>query len=608
MKFRTSIIIGIYLGHAFGWALLGPVASALASPPQILISELQTNGGVGHSGNEFIELYNPTESIVPLDGWKVQYHSTSNSDCVNGWGTSPKILIPVGAKIKPYGYYLIAATGYLPSADLRFTAGLSDLAGAIRLIRDDLSVSDDLAYGTAACGSGLSAPSPTNNRSLERRPGEDMPLGGNNINTRDNAQDFSLRAIPDPQGTFSPTEDPSLVDQTPASAAPVYLPIKISELLIDPVSPAADSRDEFVELQNTNSEPVNIGGYTLKTPSSQYHLPPQILGPGQFTMITSGSSTIGLTNDGGNLQLFDPAGTLVDESAPWSKAIPGAAWAVFSDGWAWTNKLTPMYTNILEEIPNRSTSTTDISSPANENLDPPAYLPLQISELYIDPVSPKTDDVNEFFELYNPNDEPVDAAGYIVKSGANLGNTAVLAHHIIGSHEYLAIYSQETHLPLSNSGSNIQLIDPAGRIMGASVSYGVAKPGQSWMLGPDNTWQWSTTPTPSAANILTIPAVEVKSATIPKTTTHGNTKIPKIAKPKVAKPKIATPKKAVGTKAKVAKTSSSSTPVAAALHQNSGHTLILALLGLTICYVIYEFRYDIRHTYHRLRGHTNPRG
>ena len=605
MKVRTSVLIGIFLGHSLGWLLLDPVASAAASPTQILISELQTNGGTGHSNSEFIELYNPTDIDATLSGWKIQYHSSSNSDCINGWSSSPKILLPTPSTIKSHGFYLIAATGYLSIADLRFTAGLSDSAGAIRVVRPDMTVSDGLAWGSASCGTGVSAPSPTNGRSLERRPGEDAPLAGNSININDNFSDFSLRTTPEPQSLVSPVEDPPVVEPISTIIAPVYLPLKVTELLIDPVSPATDAHNEFIELQNPNLEPMNISGYTLKTPTSTFHLLPSILAPGQFIVINSSASTISLSNNGGNLQVLNPAGTLVDESAPWPKAIPGATWAVFSDGWAWTNKPTPAAVNIFEELPAAALPSVAITSPSTPDQNQIVYMPLQINELYIDPVSPQTDDQNEFVELYNPNDEPVDTFGYILKSGLNLGNTATLGHHIIEAHGYVALFSSETSLPLSNSGSALQLYDPTGLAIEGLVPYGAAKSGQVWMLAADGTWQWSTTSTPNAINMLTLPIVAVKAIAEAKAPAVSKSPAPqKVKVAAVAKPKVAKPKKSAAPKPK---TSSAVAPAPAAFHKTAGHTLILILLGLTICYVIYEFRYDIRHTYFRLRGHTKPR-
>jgi hypothetical protein len=169
----------------------------------------------------------------------------------------------------------------------------------------------------------------------------------------------------------------------------------------------------------------------------------------------------------------------------------------------------------------------------------------------------------------------------------------------------MAIYSSETKLPLSNTGSKVQLFDPAGSAIGSVVTYAAAKSGQVWILAPDGTWQWSTTQTPDAVNILTLPIVVIKAPAV--------SKAPFVAKPKVSatpKTKVAKPTKSTVPKAKLAKapkSAKSSAPVTAAFHKTSGHTLILILLGLTICYVIYEFRYDLRHYYHRFRGHTKPR-
>src|SRR3954464_3695788 len=51
----------------------------------------QVYGGGGNSGatysNDFIELYNPTDSDVSLDGWSVQYTSQVGT----GWAVTPII-------------------------------------------------------------------------------------------------------------------------------------------------------------------------------------------------------------------------------------------------------------------------------------------------------------------------------------------------------------------------------------------------------------------------------------------------------------------------------------------------------------------------------------
>ncbi|HEY6952333.1 MAG TPA: lamin tail domain-containing protein, partial [Bacteroidota bacterium] len=66
----------------------------------VVISEVY--GGGGNSGatlkNDFIELYNPTDAIVSIDGWSVQYTSAA--------GTSWQVT-NIQGMIAPKGYYLV---------------------------------------------------------------------------------------------------------------------------------------------------------------------------------------------------------------------------------------------------------------------------------------------------------------------------------------------------------------------------------------------------------------------------------------------------------------------------------------------------------------------
>ena len=81
------------------------IPAAIASPAgdNVVISEVY--GGGGNSGaeltNDFIELYNPTDQPISLDGWSVQYLSSK--------GTSSASTAALNGEIAPHGYYLIKA-------------------------------------------------------------------------------------------------------------------------------------------------------------------------------------------------------------------------------------------------------------------------------------------------------------------------------------------------------------------------------------------------------------------------------------------------------------------------------------------------------------------
>ncbi len=603
MRLRAAILIGLLTGHIIGWLALPTPAFAVSS--SVVISELQTGGvGSGHAGDEFIELYNPSAADISLEKWTLKYRSTSASDCATGWAT--KYTFPQ-VTIKSYGYFLVAATGYLTKADARYSAGLSSTAGAIRLIDNNVQVIDTLGWGTVSvCAEGGFAVAPGDGRSLERRPGVDDETGGNATDSDDNAADFIVRVVPQPQDATSPIETPA--DQSQYSPAAVtYLPLEITEALVDPVSPHTDTHDEYIELRNANAQPIQVNNYVLKVGTASFHLPPAVLLPDSYLVVSSADSHLTLANDGGIIQLFDPIGELLDSSAPWTTAVPGATWALFPDGWAWTATSTAGAQNIFTDTSTPDVSPSPSPSPASEGVTPTPinYLPLQINELLPDPASPATDATDEFVELYNPNSESVNIAGYIVKTGSALGNKVVLPQAIIAPGAYLSVTSGDTSLTLANAGSSVALFDPAGVQLGATIVYTTALTGDAWAIGSDG-WTWTTTPTPSAPNIITVPVSKVVTAAGGVTTpTPKPSKSPKAAK--VAKVKAASVK-AISTKKVATKKTSSPAKVLADARVPHESWLLFALAGLTIGYIVYEFRYDLRNYYHRLRGYPASGG
>ena len=69
----------------------------------------------------------------------------------------------------------------------------------------------------------------------------------------------------------------------------------------------------------------------------------------------------------------------------------------------------------------------------------------------------------------------------------------------------------DTGISLNNSGETIQLYDPQNEVI-SEVEYPAAETGQSYALVSD-TWQWTTTPTPDEANMITSAVDEVVADT-----------------------------------------------------------------------------------------------
>jgi hypothetical protein len=106
-------------------------ASAQASVPDVVVSEIAWMGTSGSTSDEWIELYNNTVATITLSGWSL----------VAGDG-SPTI--PLSGAIPPGGYFLLERTddGTLPgvAADLLYTGGLENDGESLTLLDGAVAV------------------------------------------------------------------------------------------------------------------------------------------------------------------------------------------------------------------------------------------------------------------------------------------------------------------------------------------------------------------------------------------------------------------------------------------------------------------------------------
>lgn len=179
-------------------------------PGDLVIS--QVYGGGGNSGatlrNDFIEIFNRSDSAISIDGWSVQYASSTGST----WQATE-----LSGSIAPGGYYLVQqAAGAGGSEDLptpdavgginmaagsgkvALVAGTDLLAGACPTASSALS--DLVGYGGANCflGEGATGTLSNTNAALRR--------GAGCTDTRDNSADFTV-GTPNPRNSASPIRD-----------------------------------------------------------------------------------------------------------------------------------------------------------------------------------------------------------------------------------------------------------------------------------------------------------------------------------------------------------------------------------------------------------------
>ena len=225
-------------------------STLLGQANHVVISEVY--GGGGNSGstwkNDFVELYNPTNAPISVDGWSVQYASAGGS-----FGNFKTYLAGV---IQPKSFFLVGeaagagGTRDLPTPDVVGAIAMGGTAGKIVLAKDTLTVTsvtgssvvDFVGYGSTASlfeGSGA-APTLSNTTSAERKASassSDVTLGaggseekaGNGWDTNNNASDFVAQSNINPQNSASPKEPPPAIQ---AGIGVAYFP---------PVAVKADS-------------------------------------------------------------------------------------------------------------------------------------------------------------------------------------------------------------------------------------------------------------------------------------------------------------------------------------------------------------------------------
>lgn len=140
------------------------------------------------------------------------------------------------------------------------------------------------------------------------------------------------------------------------------------------------------------------------------------------------------------------------------------------------------------------------------------------SGIFINEVLPNpegADETEEWVELYNSNNTDIDLAGWQIKDIIGTPTTFKIPQNTkILANGFLVFKRPETKIMLNNDGDGLSLLTPDKKIID-SINFASAPLGQSYnrtALG----WDWSTTLTPGAKNIITAVAAKTSSKTLSK--------------------------------------------------------------------------------------------
>ena len=159
--FNLFIAFIIALGGVF---TTSPSAFVEAGATNIRISQVYGGGGLSNAvyKNDYVELFNPTNSVVSLSGLSIQYGSASGTT----WGNR----LNLSGSIQPFSYYLVQLNSGgtngadLPTPDITSTIDMSGTNGKVALVNSTTALSgacplggtvlDFVGYGSANCKEG----------------------------------------------------------------------------------------------------------------------------------------------------------------------------------------------------------------------------------------------------------------------------------------------------------------------------------------------------------------------------------------------------------------------------------------------------------------------
>lgn len=373
-----------FITNLFGLSSLFLSEKALAVSSGVVLFQLQTGGAT--ATQEFILLYNQSQTDINVTNWCLQYSSSNDNvgfkSCIAPPDTTTELWV------EPQGYISFATNDFSAvnptfAPDYIFVGGMAGASGHMRLLDSQNQEIDKIGWGTAVNPETTSAVAHSTGKVLSRN------LLATNIDTDNNIVDFSSQLIPSvimsglyevfvpidlcpnidevqevlPEGFLQDEDGECFIDvcinlddlqkllpagyQIDGNGDCIEIPLESRTVFITelyPDAPSYDTGQEFIELYNPNAEALNLEGYRLQVGpsfSKQFIFGKQELLAGAYASFSDLETGIVLPNSSGvAIRLIAPAGNTVYQTSPYENADENKSWSMIEDQWVYTNQIT----------------------------------------------------------------------------------------------------------------------------------------------------------------------------------------------------------------------------------------------------------------------------
>ncbi|MFH1405147.1 MAG: lamin tail domain-containing protein [Patescibacteria group bacterium] len=342
-----------------------------ATQDSLVINEIVSNPPSGQ--DEWVEIFNPTQSAVDLTGWTLME------------GSGKSTALPEQT-LQGEQYVVV----------LNPSGNLNNSGDVVALLDPTLKVVDQVSYGPDELPiptTGSLARNESNNFVLTKVPtpasvnvitdialevaepeetnvidtNQETDSNETAVDTQDETQTESTAVVDvetdnETQTSATTTQSNTATsDQTEALASSSSQTIHLSEIY--PNTLGDDLSEEFIELINVGDESIDLQGWSLEDASGKRytHAESKIMAPGSLVVLERQTTKISLNNTGDTVRLYAPDNSLVDEHV-YENAKNGESAIRYYGVWTWTTVVTKNEPNRIPQAEPQAT----VEQPAQE--------------------------------------------------------------------------------------------------------------------------------------------------------------------------------------------------------------------------------------------------